>query len=126
MRISWTSKGIIVALAVAAAFFGQQRVRNYRLQKAIETEKQKLQTQLNDLEGKNRELNTTLGYLNSKAYKELVARQQLNLQKEGELVYSFTESPKNKETQGPLESKTSNFQKWAAYFLNKPQAHGRD
>lgn len=120
MKLNWTSKIIVILLIILAGFLGQQKFRQYRLQSAIENEKQKLLSQLNELEGKNAELNQTLGYLNSKNYKETIARQQLNMQKEGEIVYNFSENP-NKEISSntDTENRTSNFQKWVNYFLNK-------
>lgn len=119
MKFNWTSKSIIIALVALTAFLGQQKFRQYRLQKAIESEKLSLQNQLSELEGKNQEFNRTLSYLNSDTYKELVARQQLDMQKQGEFVYSFAEAPST--SPGSLNGKDepSNFQKWANYFLNK-------
>lgn len=125
MKLNWTSKTIIILLIALAGFFGQQKFRQYRLQTAIETEKQKLLNQLNALEGKNTELHQTLGYLNSKNYKETIARQQLNMQKEGELVYSFSEPPdEGISSDNYIETQTSNFQKWVNYFLNEPDKAG--
>lgn len=122
MKLNWTSKTILIALIISAGFLGRQKFRQYRLQTAIETEKQNLLNQLNELEGKNAELNQTLGYLNSKNYKETIARQQLNMQKEGELVYSFSEAPDDGiSSNNYIESQTSNFQKWVNYFLNRPK-----
>ena len=121
MKINWASKGIILALAALAVFLGQQKFRQYRLQTAIESEKQSLQKQLSGLEGKNEELNRTLSYLNSDTYKELVARQQLDMQRQGEFVYSFSEAARSEPSVLGAKDEASNFQKWANYFLNKKQ-----
>ena len=123
MKINWTSKLLLFALFGLLIFLGQQKVRQYILQKAIEKEKQNLVSQKAALEGKNEELKTTLSYLNSSDHKELIARQQLNLQKEGELVYNFTQKPSNVGgafTQAGKQA--TNFEKWINYFLNK---HGK-
>lgn len=113
------SKSAVVLLLITAGFLGHQKFKQYRLQKKINFEKESLQSQYQELGGKNEQLTETLGYLNSDAYKELIARQQLNLQKEGEMVYSFSNSEKNRNgTEAQAESPT-NFQKWARYFLNK-------
>lgn len=124
MKLNWTSKSAIVLLAVLAGFLGQQKFRQYRLQKTIEAEKLGLQNQLAELQGKNQELSGTLSFLNSPGYKEIVARQQLNLQKEGEQVYSFFEEQETKaeEIVNP-RPQGSNFQKWVSYFLNN---HGKN
>ena len=120
MKFNWTSKSALAILVVLAVFLAQQKFRQYRLQAAIEKEKQNLEQRQLELEGKREELNKTLNYLNSKSYKEIIARQQLNMQKDGEIVYNFNgatnpvePSPEN------TDAKTSNFQKWVNYFLNK-------
>lgn len=118
MKIPWTSKTIIALLILLALLFGWQKFRQYRLQKSIETEKANLQKQLSDLEGKNQELDATLSFLNSKAYKEVVARQQLNMQKAGEFVYGFSEKPSTAKNIGG-QNQSSDFQKWVNYFLGK-------
>lgn len=121
MKISWTSKWVIFGLVILTAFLAQQKYRQYRLQGNIEFEKVSLQKQLQELEGKNSELERTLGYLDSDTYKELIAKQQLNLQKNGELAYSFSENQTLTDA-GKTQQSTSeqsNFQKWANYFLNK-------
>lgn len=121
MKISWTSKWVIFGLVILTAFLAQQKYRQYRLQGNIESEKVSLQKQLQELEGKNSELERTLGYLDSDTYKELIAKQQLNLQKNGELAYSFSENQTLTDTGNAKQkaSEQSNFQKWANYFLNK-------
>lgn len=118
MRWNWASKSTIIALIFLTAFLGQQKFRQYRLQQEIKKEKQNLQAQSGELESKNLELQKTLSYLNSEGYKELVARQQLNMQKDGEIVYSFSEGPAPEQA-GVSEDNKSNFQKWVDFFLNK-------
>ena len=120
MKLNWTSKLAIIALILLLGFLGQLKFRQYRLQTAIEKEKQSLERQLSALEGKNEELSKTLNYLNSKNHKEIIARQQVNMQKEGEIVYNFTEVKNaGQPSEENQEAKTSNFQKWVNYFLNK-------
>ena len=121
MKISWTSKWIIFALVLLTAFLAQQKYRQYLLQAKIEKEKVSLQKELQGLEGRNSELQRTLGYLDSDTYRELIAKQQLNLQKNGELAYSFSENQAPPDTGNAKQnaSEQSNFQKWANYFLNK-------
>ena len=119
MKITWTSKSVVFLLIVLLAFLVWQKFKQYRLQSAIEKEKQSLQNRKTEIEGKNLELEQSLGYLISSASKDVIARQQLNMQKEGEIVYSFSENPAPAPVNEPAESKSTNFQKWAAYFLNK-------
>lgn len=118
-EFSLSSKAGFVALFLLAIFFGNLKYNQYKTKKAIEREKQNLISQANSLGKKNRELGESLNYLNSKNFKEKIAREQLNLKKEGESVYSFTES---KTLQGnslasDINTKT-NYEKWLEYFFN--------
>lgn len=120
MKLNWFSKTTIFCLIILAGFLAQQKLKQYQMQKAIQAEKTSLENQLNELGGKNQELNATLGYLNSGAYKEIIARQQLNMQKQGEFVYNF--SDEKAESLAPAAQKpkaVSNARKWLAYFLNQ-------
>lgn len=120
MKLNWTSKFVIFGLIIMAIFLGQQKFRQYRVQKAIELEKQKLQKQSDEIQGKNLELEQTLSFLDSKTYKELIARQQLNMQKEGEVAYGFSDASPTVPTVNPESDNGNNFQKWVNFFLNKP------
>lgn len=118
MKFNWASKSVLIALVALSVFLGQQKFRQYRLQKAIETEKLGLESKLKELQGKNMQLTETLSFLDSPDYKELVARQQLNMQKAGEFVYSFSEKSEDNSTEVDPNADKSNFQKWSDYFLN--------
>lgn len=112
-----SSKIFVAALVALSLFLGYMKFRQYQAQRAVENEKQKLAEQISSLESKNQELSDSLSYLNSSSFKERVARQQLNLKREGETVYSFggdaspTQQPKTSDQDG------SNFQKWLNYFF---------
>jgi cell division protein FtsB len=118
-KISWYSRSTIFLLGLLALFLGYQKLVQYRLQKSVEKEKLLLQKQISDLEKTNTDLEQTLNFLNSDSYKEIVARQQLNMQKAGEQTYNFSqvdETVINPESQ--TKSGQSNFKKWLSYFLN--------
>ena len=85
----------------------------------MEKEKQKLAQQAQGLEQKNKELSDSLLYLNSSGFKERVARQQLNLKKQGEVVYNFGQNTGGVNTQETDQgvNKSGNFQKWLEYFF---------
>ncbi|MBI3231561.1 MAG: septum formation initiator family protein [Candidatus Doudnabacteria bacterium] len=119
MNYNWASKTAVFGLAILAVFLGWQKYKQYGLQKAIQAEKTSLQSQLNELEGKNQELTETLGYLNSSSYKELIARQQLNMQKQGELVYNFSDEKIQQSAQPLNPTAESNMRKWLNYFFNR-------
>lgn len=109
----------MVVLVVLLAFLANLKFRQYREQRAIEKLKNDLLEQQAALMQKNQELSNSITYLNSDEFKQQVARQQLNLQKNGELVYNFTK--KNVQlTATPTEQQTqqSNAQKWWNYFFH--------
>ncbi|HVY68202.1 MAG TPA: septum formation initiator family protein, partial [Patescibacteria group bacterium] len=67
---------------------------------------------------KNDELNQSLQYLNSPSFKERVAREQLNLKKEGETVYGFSEADSASSTALAVPTDgLSNPAKWWNYFF---------
>ena len=121
MKIHWTSKWAIAGLLLFIIFLAQQKFRQFRLQSNIESEKARLQKQLNELEGKNSELEQTLSYLDSETYKELIAKQQMNMQKDGELAYGFSEEAhmQTASAENTQDANQSNYKKWVDYFLNK-------
>ena len=101
------------------AFLGAIKFKQYRAQSLVEKEKQKLSGQTRALEEKNKQLADSLAYLNSSNFKERVARQQLNLKKEGELIYSFKDSAAPADNPPALSlSGQSNFQRWLNYFFS--------
>ena len=113
------SKYSLIFLVVLLAFMANLEFKQYRDQKAIEAQKASLQEQADSLSKKNRELNESLAYLNSTDFKERVARQQMNLKKEGEVVYGFTEADGSALQAGQQKAADSNFVKWWKYFFMK-------
>ncbi len=63
--------------------------RQYKQRYSIEKEISDLLAQQQDLQKNNQDLQDFIAYLNTDSYKETAAREQLNLQKPGEVVYSF-------------------------------------
>lgn len=85
----------------------------------VDKEIKLLQEQETQLKEGNRQLEQSINFLSTPEYQEKLARLQLNLKKEGEVVVEFSKTA-NKEgnkTQG--EQKTSNPVKWWNYiFIN--------
>ncbi|MBI5530103.1 MAG: septum formation initiator family protein [Candidatus Doudnabacteria bacterium] len=75
-----------------------------------------MRQQADALQKKNDDLSQSLQYLNSPSFKERVARQQLNLKKDGEQVYGFTDG-NGSSTDSQVAIKTSNAKKWWDYFF---------
>ena len=111
-----TSKFAIFALLVLAVFLGNLKFKQFKNQVEIEKKTQSLQQQADALQKKNEDLSQSLQYLNSPSFKERVARQQLNLKKDGEMVYGFTENGSST-SEGQIAVKTSNAKKWWDYFF---------
>lgn len=112
------SKIALVILIVVAAFLFKSEYSAWQKRKSIELEITTLQNQQNVLEQKNQELAKSLDYLNTSDYKEKIARQQLNLQKKGELAINFpdTLSSQNLSTINS-EQNQKNWEKWWLYFF---------
>ena len=97
-------------------FLGRLKFKQWQNQRRVEKEKQSLMGQVDALEKKNDQLKQSLQYLNSPSFKERVARQQLDLKKEGEQVYSFSERlAVSGDGDGNLSE--SNAKKWWNYFF---------
>lgn len=94
----------------------------------INSEIAQLQKQASDLQKKSNDLQNFISYLNTDDYKEKTARNQLNLQKNGEFVYSFADqgnsnaSPDISQAQPnnliSEQSNVSDSRKWWNYFFN--------
>ena len=112
-----SSKVAITAMLILAVFLGLQEFKQLSNQKKIETQKKALQEQADALTKKNEDLNESLQYLNSPNFKERVARQQLNLKKEGETVYSFADASLENSLPNSAQAKQGNITKWWNYFF---------
>jgi cell division protein FtsB len=109
-------------LVILLGFLANVKYQQYRIQKSIENEKNNLSQQAASLEKRNQELSQSLSYLSSSDFKEKVAREQLGLKREGEIVFDFSRSEGQTEVpsaEAALKGK-SNFQKWWVYFTQTP------
>ncbi len=114
-----SSKIFILSLLICLAFLANLKFKQWRSQSATEKEKAILIQQTEGLEQKNRELSQSLSYMSSGGFKEKLARQQLNLKRDGEIVYNFTSNANSTSTQEDLPSSPqSNLQKWWQYFFS--------
>ena len=113
-----SSKTVIIVLTVFLLFMSYLKWQQYRQQRSVDLEKQNMMLQVQAWEKKNSDLTESLNNLNSPDFKERMARSQLNLKKDGEVVYNFSTAP---EAAIPTDAQTqdqnqSNFQKWINYF----------
>ncbi len=111
-----SSRITIAGLIVLLAFLSNWKYKQWKNESQIQRQKQSLEQQADSLQKKNNELSKSLEYLNSTDFKENVARQQLNLKKQGERVYSFADAPATTK-QEQKTAQDSNAKKWLSYFF---------
>lgn len=103
-------------------FIAMGLVREIVSRYMVNQEIAKIQTEINSLERKNQELSGLVEYLNTDAFKEIQARQNLGMQKDGETAVSIESLPDNINAQVTVlednnESEKSNLEKWWEYFF---------
>ena len=110
---------LLIGLVLVGISLGKEIMRKYQVDQEISS----LETSIADLEHRNQELNNLINYLQTDAYKEIQARKQLGLQKEGEVAISIQSdltkpeiSPENSDDDNMTEIK-SNPRKWWDYFF---------
>lgn len=113
-----SSKFFFIALISSAIFFAKQEYSQYKSQKAIESEKNKITAQIKELNEKNDQLKQSLTYLNSNSFKERLAREQLNLKKPDEQIFSFSETAAQADSNPEEKTEISNPKKWFQYFFS--------
>ena len=110
----WGTALLVFLLVVEAKQFTQRNTINKEITD--------LQQQQDSLQKKNDDLQNFIAYLKTDSYKEKVAREQLNLSKNGEFVYSFSSQNSQQNTvdaNNPSSTTDiSNAKKWWNYFFN--------
>lgn len=93
--------------------------KQYSDRKAIDKEIAELQAEESKLLENNRRLEQSISFLSSPEYQEKLARMQLNLKKEGEIVVNFP-NDNQVASQNTTQTKSkSNLLKWWEYiFIN--------
>lgn len=113
------SKPVIIALVIMVIFVGTLEFQQIRKRQQFNREVAALKKQEADLIQKNQTLQNGLAYFNNEQYKDMVARQQLNLRKDGEIVVNFPPAVEQQSQEPAAAPKTSNPTKWWNYFFNK-------
>ena len=83
------SRWFAVVGLIVLVFFGYLLFREVQKKYEINHEITSLQKQVSSLDDRNKELNDLISYFGTDAYKELQAREKLNLQKPGEIVVAI-------------------------------------
>lgn len=111
---------VLIGLICLAVFFGKVHFEQWEKRKQINNEIEALLSQERQLQQKNKDLSESLSYLTTSDYKEKIAKEQLHLKKDGELVYNFTEpQPTNNQNNQTNKSSSpgSRAEKWWLYFF---------
>ncbi len=109
----------LIGLIIAFLIFVGLEYNQYRQRSKIDAEIADLKKQENDLQGSNQQLEQSINFLSSPEYQDKLARLQLNLKKEGEIVVNFSEKPEQQDSQNNNHSAKSNLIKWWEYiFIN--------
>ena len=110
----------LLGLICLAVFFGKVHYDQWQKRKQINNEIEALLGQERQLQQKNKDLSESLSYLTTSDYKEKIAKEQLHLKKDGELVYNFTE-PQPTGIQDNQSNKSMSpggrAEKWWLYFF---------
>lgn len=103
---------LIVLLGVFALEL-QQWLQRHK----INTEISHLKQEQADLEARNNALQQSLQYFSSDTYKEKLAREQLGLKKEGEIVINFPANGISHNDEKEIQKPQPNPQKWWQYLF---------
>lgn len=108
---------IIVLLAVFALELKQWQQRH-----KIDSEISQLMQEQAELERRNQALQESLEYFTSDNYQEKLAREQLGLKKEGEIVVNFPAGGIVANDTPPEIPQQTNLQKWWQYLFNNKKS----
>lgn len=94
-------------------------LQQWQQRRKINAEINHLKEEQASLEARNNALQQSLQYFSSENYQEKLAREQLGLKKDGEIVINFPPNGIPSGDEKPAEKPTSNPQKWWQYIFNK-------
>lgn len=121
-----SSPTFLVGGSLLVIFLGWVALNEYFRERAIDSEVQKLKIAIADVEQKNKDLHSSLSYLQTNDFQELEAKRQLGVAKEGEKVIVFTNksltaksSDSSAADRSGDQSEQSNSQKWWRYFFKQ-------
>ncbi len=116
----FSAKLILLLLLVGVVVLGSIQYRQRTQRQGITGEIGQLQQQQRGLEQKNQELSDSLQYLTSAGYKDRIARQQLGLKKNGEVVYGFAAGTGDTAVVAPTNKapSASHLEAWWLYLFH--------
>lgn len=110
----------LVVLVVAFLISGGLEYNQYRQRKLVDSEISALKDQEKKLNESNQQLEQSINFLSSPEYQDKLARLQLNLKKQGEIVVNFPEKAgETEQANSGNHTAKSNIIKWWEYiFIN--------
>ena len=127
------NKWVVSGGALFLLFLVVIEYKQFRVRSTVQKEIADLSKQADQLQKNNQDLQSFIAYLQTDNYKQKAAREQLNMKKDGEVVYSFADGSDNQgQVQGATTqedqssqqvqapTKESNAHKWWTYLF-KPQ-----
>lgn len=113
------SKPFLIVLALALIIAGTLEYKQYNERKEIDQEIAELLAEEERLLATNKQLEQSISFLSSPEYQEKLARMQLNLKKEGEIVVNFPSDKATSQVVTETPTDSSNMIKWWKYiFIN--------
>lgn len=113
------SKSFLGVLLLALLVAGTLEYKQYRDRKEIDTEIAELLAEESRLVSTNKQLEQSISFLSSPEYQEKLARMQLNLKKEGEIVVNFPSENSSVKVVTEAPTNSSNLINWWKYiFVN--------
>lgn len=125
------STGIFIGVLVLVALLFIPSFNEYNRNQEINKEIEKLSKQAEQLKENNAQLSEKIEYFKTEAYKERIAKERLNMQKQDEQIVSVKQSvsaivddiedsgDKEEDLKIKMEnkSKEANYKKWFSYFF---------
>lgn len=112
------SKGFLIACIIAFLLTAVLEYKQWQARRSIDAEILALKQEEQRLYESNQELQESINFLSSPEYQDKLARLQLNLKKEGELVVSFPPENQDQVGEGENKPKSNILQWWQYIFVN--------
>ncbi len=112
----WFLACLMIAFLISAGLEYNQ----YSKRRQIDSEIESLKQQEKELNGSNQQLEQSINFLSSPEYQDKLARLQLNLKKEGEIVVNFSEqqTASNQQEVNNYSAKSNLIKWWEYIFIN--------
>lgn len=113
-----SNRFVLLLLVGSLSFLGFSQYKQWQQRQKINAQIRSLKEEANAVEEKNKQLEDSLQYLSSSGASERLARQQMNMKKEGEIPVVFVPN-QSSESSTVAEPKLKNWQLWWNYFFKQ-------